>query len=309
MSAERNLLHWSNLLFAAIVIASLPITQGGGGAPPPDWFDPAVATIVAQVGLILIPTLIFVWLTCQPPREIFKLRRISVGSGIKCFLVGLTCWPVLLFLGMLTQVLIAMVNPAQASGSTNVASQGGSPWIIFLALTLVAPLCEEALCRGLLLGVYEKRFAAHAIWLVGILFAFLHPSLDQTLGAFFVGAVAGWVVYRTRSIWAGVLAHMGANLLPAALVLLISLAAPGGVEGAAQAGDPGSMIWIGVLVWGGIGLVMLAPWFFLMRSLGKRYPAPAWPAARLSLKDLWSFAAAALGTAGYSIYQLVQGMA
>lgn len=307
MNAKQNLLHWSNLLYALIVIVSLPITQGIGNTPPPAWLDPAVGIIVAQVGLILVPTLIFVWLTRQPPKEILKLRRLSFRSGVKCFLIGLTCWPIFLFLSNLTQILIALVNPAQASGSTNVVSQGGSPWIVFLAVAFVAPLCEEALNRGVLLSVYEKRFAAHAIWLVGILFAFLHPSFDQMLGAFYVGTIAGWVVYRTRSIWGGVLVHIGTNLVSAALVLLSSLAVPGGIEGAAQAGDLGSMIWIGMLVWGGVGLVMLVPWFFLMRSIGKRYPAVTWPEARLSLNALWSFAAVVIGTGAYSVYKLLQG--
>jgi len=286
-------------------MVSLPITLSN--TPPPAWLNPAAGMVVAQVGLILIPALIFVWLTRQPPKEILKLRRLSFGSGVKCFLIGLTCWPIFLFLSTLTQVLVAFVNPAQASGSTNVASQGGSPWIIFLGVAFVAPLCEEALCRGVLLSTYEKCFKVPAIWMVGILFAFLHPSLDQVLGALFVGTVAGWVVYRMRSIWGGVLVHMGTNLLAASLVLLSSLAVPEGVEGAAQTADLASMAWIGTLVWGGIGLVMLVPLFFLMRSIGKRYPALTWPEARLSLNSLWSFAAVVVGVVAYSVYKLLQG--
>ena len=305
MNTRQNLLHWSNLLYAVIVMVSLPITLSN--TPPPAWLNPAAGMVVAQVGLILIPALIFVWLTRQPPKEILKLRRLSFGSGVKCFLIGLTCWPIFLFLSTLTQVLVAFVNPAQASGSTNVTSQGGSPWIIFLGVAFVAPLCEEALCRGVLLSTYEKCFKVPAIWMVGILFAFLHPSLDQVLGALFVGTVAGWVVYRMRSIWGGVLVHMGTNLLAASLALLSSLAVPEGVEGAAQTADLGSMAWIGTLVWGGVGLVMLAPLFFLMRSIGKRYPALTWPEARLSLKSSWSFAAVVVGVVAYSVYKLLQG--
>ena len=166
------------------------------------------------------------------------------------------------------------------------------------------------MCRGVLLSVYEERFAARAIWMVGILFALLHPSIDQALGALFVGIVAGWVVYRTRSIWSGVLVHAGTNLISALLVLLVTLAVPAGVDSTtqvqAQAGDMASLVWIGLLVWGGIAALMLIPWFFLLRSVGKRHAPPAWPEpeAQLSLNSAWSWVAPVIGTAGYAIYKL-----
>ncbi len=308
MNAKRNLLHWANLLYVVIVLAALPFTQRSGGGAPPAWLDPGLGLVAAQVGLILIPTLLFVWLSRQPFTEMLKLRRLDGWTGAKCLLIGLVSWPVFTFLSTLGQVLVGLVSPVRPADAVNILSQPGSPWIAFLGLALVAPVCEEALCRGALLSVYEERFAARAIWMVGILFALLHPSLDQALGALFVGIVAGWVVYRTRSIWSGVLVHAGTNLISALLVLLVTLAMPAGVDSAAQAqtGDMASMVWIGLLVWGGIAAVMLIPWFFLLRSVGKRYAPPTWsePEARLSLSSLWSWAAPVVGTAGYALYQL-----
>jgi hypothetical protein len=51
---------------------------------------------------------------------------------------------------------------------------------------------------------------------------------------------------------------------------------------------------------------MLIPWFFLLRSIGKRHAPPTWPEAeaRLSLSNLWSWVAPVVGTAGYAIYRL-----
>ena len=72
MNTKHDFLHWSNLLYVLIILASLPITHGIGNAPPPAWFDPAVGMIVAQIGLILIPTLLFVWLTRQPLTKMLK---------------------------------------------------------------------------------------------------------------------------------------------------------------------------------------------------------------------------------------------
>lgn len=307
MNAKRDLLPWSTLLYVVVVLASLPMTARTSGAPPPPGFDPALGMIIAQVGTILVPTLIFVLITREPAQELLNLRRLDIGSGIKSFLVGLMCWPMFAFLSTLAMILTGLLHPAAPSSSTSMTGQAGSAWLIFLGVVLVAPLCEELLFRGILLSTYQKRFAVHAIWLVGILFAFLHPSLDQVLGALFVGMVAGWVVYRTRSLWAGVLLHAGTNLFGGALVLLTTLAAPGALEDAAQTGDSGAMVWIGALVWGVIGLVMLIPVFFLLRSIARSHAAPEAPGVGLSLKALWAPAAAMIGVVGYTVYDLLLG--
>jgi membrane protease YdiL (CAAX protease family) len=288
MDQQRNWVHWATLLYVVVVIASLPIT--GTGSAPPAGFDPGVPTIAAQVGLILLPALIFVWLTRQPFRETFKLQRVPFGTAVKSFVLGLACWPISTFLSILAQLIAGLVHPAAAVNPATVTGQGGSPWLMLLAVAVIAPLCEELLFRGVLLTDYEPRFALHSIWLVGILFGFLHPVFDQALGALFVGIMAGWTVYRTRSIWSGVLVHFGVNLLGGLLTLLVSLAVPSGTgaASAAGAGDTASLLWTGMLVWGGIGLLMLIPIVLLLRIVSKRYAPPTWPGARLSFQTLWS---------------------
>jgi hypothetical protein len=127
MNANRNLIHWANLLYLLIMGASLLVTgnpaKGSSGRPP--WMDPAVGMVVAQIGLILIPSLLFVWLTRQPFNAIFKLKRLSFGSGIKCFLIGLPCWAVFIFLSSLTQALLMLFSPARAGSPTDIATAGG----------------------------------------------------------------------------------------------------------------------------------------------------------------------------------------
>ncbi len=307
MNAQRNLLPWSTLLYVVVVLASLPMTTRGAAGAPPAGIDPGLATIGAQVATILIPTLIFFAIARQPARELFNLRPLDFGSGAKSLLVGLLCWPTLTFLSILALILVGLLHPAAPADAPSPLSPSGSPWIIFLGVVLVAPLFEELLFRGVLLSTYRRPLGAHAIWLVAILFGFLHPSLAQALGAVFLGLVAGWMVYRTGSIWAGILVHLGSNLVGGGLVLLTSLAAPGAVEAAAQTGDAGAMVWIGALVWAVIGVVLLVPVFFLLRSIARRHPLSEEQGPALSLKAAWAPAAAAIGVIGYTVFDLLQG--
>ncbi len=306
MNAQRNLLPWSTLLYVVVVLLSLPLTTRGAAGAPPPGIDPALLTIGAQLATILVPTLIFFALARQPAQDLFNLRRLDFGSGARSLVVGLLCWPAFTFLSILASILVGLLRPAASVDSANSLASSGSPWLIFLGVVLVAPLCEELLFRGVLLSTYQSRFAAHAVWLVGILFGFLHPSLSQALGAIFLGIVAGWVVYRTRSIWAGILAHVGANLLGGAMLLLTTLAAPGAAQAAAQTEDAGAMVWLGALVWAVIAIIALIPVFFLLRSIARKHPAPEAPGTGLSLKALWAPAAAVIAVVGYTLYDLLQ---
>jgi len=307
MNAQRNLLPWSTLLYVVVVLASVPMTARTAAGAPPAGIDPGLAMIGAQAATILLPALVFFAASRQPARELFNLRRLDFGSGAKSLLVGLLCWPTFTFLSVLALILVGLLRPAAPINSPSPLSPGGSPWITFLGVVLVAPLFEELLFRGVLLSTYRKALGAHAVWLVGILFGFLHPSLDQALGAVFLGMVAGWVVFRTGSIWAGILVHLGSNLVGGALLLLTSLAAPGAMEAAAQAEDAGTMAWMGALVWAVIGFVLLVPVFFLLRSIARRYPASKEPSPGLSVRAVWAPAAAAIGVVGYTVFELLQG--
>ena len=309
---KPELLHWANLLYLLIFVTSIliavrPAGSSNGGLP--GWLDRSVMMIVAQVGGVLIPALIFIWLTRQPISTALKLRRLSLGTGLKSFLLGLLGWPILVAINNLIQILLASIN-SEASAASDVVAGGGSPWIAFLGIVLVAPLFEELLFRGVLLGAYEGRTGSHAIWLVAILFSFYHFSLDNFMGPMVIGLVAGWLVYRTRSIWVGVLVHMGNNLLAGLIILLSTLAVPAGAEAAAQNTTTltPEMLWLSVMIWGIVGLILLVPVFFLLRSIGKRYPVPEQPATRLSLRSTWSTMAILLGAVAYFGAELLSRM-
>lgn len=308
VESKPNFLYWANLLYALIFAASVLIAVRPAGSPtgePPMRLDPALLMIIAQLGGVLIPALLFVWLTRQPLLTTLKLRRLSFGGGVICLLIGFLCWPVVILQSNLSAIITAALNP-QGNATTDIVTAGGAPWVAFLGIVLVAPLFEELLFRGVLQGAYEERTGFHAFWLVAVLFAFFHFSLDNLLLPLVVGLIAGWLAYRTRSIWAGVLVHVGANLLAGLLALLGTLAVTAGAEAAAQEAAmlTPQVLWTGVLIWGAIGLVLLAPIFFLLRSIGKRYPAPERSAAGFNLKAAWSTVVVIVGAVAYFVVQL-----
>jgi len=76
-----------------------------------------------------------------------------------------------------------------------------------------APLAEEPLFRGLILGGFVRRYGAgKAILYSALLFGFIHMNPWQFPGAALSGLLLGWLTLRTGSLWPAVAAHFLNNL-------------------------------------------------------------------------------------------------
>ncbi|MBS0170306.1 MAG: CPBP family intramembrane metalloprotease [Nitrospira sp.] len=94
---------------------------------------------------------------------------------------------------------------------------GASPTLAVSLLEYVcfAPVFEELAFRGLLFGVFRRRFRfGVAAMLSAALFALAHGyGLIGFLSVFWSGLIWAWAYERTGSLWPGVLGHAVNNLL------------------------------------------------------------------------------------------------
>lgn len=89
-----------------------------------------------------------------------------------------------------------------------------APVISFLQVCVLAPIIEEILMRGFLLGGLSLNYGKTAALLISaFLFALLHFNMVQTLSAFICGIALGLLYLHTGSIFCCILAHMGYNLI------------------------------------------------------------------------------------------------
>ncbi len=80
-------------------------------------------------------------------------------------------------------------------------------------LVVGAPLTEEPLLRGVLLGGFLLRYGPRkAIAYSALLFALIHMNPWQFPTALMAGLFLGWLVIRTGSLWPAVFAHFLNNL-------------------------------------------------------------------------------------------------
>lgn len=92
-------------------------------------------------------------------------------------------------------------------------SFGRGIWTV-VSLVFLAPLFEETICRGILLGGLRAKYGVIAAWLFSSLFfGVMHLYPAQVAGAFVIGLVIGFVYIATDSLWAAILLHAANNAL------------------------------------------------------------------------------------------------
>ncbi|MCF0172543.1 MAG: CPBP family intramembrane metalloprotease [Bacteroidales bacterium] len=95
------------------------------------------------------------------------------------------------------------------------------PLDLFIATSLLAPICEELLCRGLVMrGLMRKGTPLTAILISAAVFGLLHANFQQGVTAFAFGLFLGWVYYRSGSIVACMAVHFTNNTLAQVMAVL-----------------------------------------------------------------------------------------
>ncbi len=87
-------------------------------------------------------------------------------------------------------------------------------WLAFLIFVVVGAVSEELAFRGFILTGLRQRFRpATAVLLSSFLFALAQMNVFQFVPHFVLGAVLGFLVLRSGSLWPGVVFHLLYNLL------------------------------------------------------------------------------------------------
>lgn len=84
-----------------------------------------------------------------------------------------------------------------------------------VSLVIVAPVMEELLFRGAIMGhlLRQGRSPRTAILLSALVFGLIHINPAQVVFAFLMGCVLGWVAWRTGSLWPAIAGHMLNNAM------------------------------------------------------------------------------------------------
>lgn len=176
-----------------------------------------ILAILVGTGILLI------W---KKPRfirnEVFaKGRKMTFVDFIQLFCAFVS---VQMFLQLFATALEWLLNlvglsAMQALEAASITSTGVS---MFLYVTLIGPIAEELLFRGLVLRILRPYGKQMAIFVSALFFGLFHGNIVQSPFAFLLGLVLGYITVEYSIVWAIVL-HIINNLV---LADLASRAAP-----------------------------------------------------------------------------------
>ncbi len=134
---------------------------------------------------------------------------------------GLLIFLVIIFFSVLLAYFHPQIEPQYFETLLTQEDQGMQIFFLLICASLLAPLVEEMLFRGVLYSWLRQYFNVFpAICLAGFVFGVVHFDAWRTLPLAFGGMALCWIYEKTRSVWVSMMAHGLWNAIMASLVLL-----------------------------------------------------------------------------------------
>jgi sodium transport system permease protein len=219
--------------------------------------------LAAEWLLLFLPAIGFIALGGYDPVRSMSLRRPDGVTLLGALILISGAMPLVWVLGWL-QTFVLPVPWEILEGLEELVtadSPGRLAWLILL-LAFTPAICEEALFRGVLLGGTRELEPWRMIVLNGVVFGAFHLSFETVirfLPTATLGMVMAWAVWRTGSIFVGVLMHFVNN------GMIVVLASTPGLQELFADPEAPPPLWLVP-----VGLVLLASGFHILL----RRPAP-----------------------------------
>jgi len=216
------------LLALALVLATvfnIPFAEDAAqlllGTGDLTFLGAVVILVSTQVALLIVG-----WLFVYRPKALAALPRFPGPDAARALRAGLG-WGVVAWLVSTTAIVIAawvleqLGVPAEPQTAER-AIEVLDPWLVVIAVVIVAPAAEEVFFRGVVFNAWLREAGRRwAFFGSAALFAAIHLSLLSLLPIFVLGLALAWVYDRTKSLLAPMAMHATVNGISVALALLV----------------------------------------------------------------------------------------
>jgi membrane protease YdiL (CAAX protease family) len=165
-------------------------------------------------GYVVIPSLVLL----VTPGERIRDQHVSPKGFFKHLWIY-----VVLFLCVLPAVLFASTTPSfrHTYPFYRLANRSASDLWMWEALYAAQFVSLEFFFRGFILNGLRRACGSNAIFIMIVPYCMIHfqKPMPETLGAIGAGLILGTLAMRTRSIWGGVLIHIGVAMTMDVLAL------------------------------------------------------------------------------------------
>lgn len=229
--------------------------------------SPLWGVAFTEWGLILLPVVAALWYARVNLRETLRLRPFSRMQGFGAVVMALSMLALIMGFSAVHDQFLPI--PDSMKEEFGKFLHGTDTWsglaAVLLALALSPALCEEVLFRGALLsGLRQSMRPLSAVLAVAVLFGVFHLSIYRFAPTALLGLAITYAVWRTNSLWIGVLMHfinnslailMGVGKLPKGFMEFL---VPGNWEAKGPSTGVIAVAFVGLLL--GVALIEAAEW-------------------------------------------------
>lgn len=175
---------------------------------------------MGELLFVLAPVMLFLLVGRYNIRETLKLQNTKASNYLIVVFLMIFGMPVA---GLLNAVVLGIIR--LVFGRNLPIPQFTIPdiptlFIAILVIGLSAAVCEEVLFRGFISKGFQRYGAVTSLVITSVLFGILHRDIQRAVGTMLLGALIGFIVYRTDSIYAGMLAHFTNNTFAVLLTFM-----------------------------------------------------------------------------------------
>ncbi|MCG8541725.1 MAG: CPBP family intramembrane metalloprotease [Clostridia bacterium] len=191
-----------------------------------------MSSYIGVIGEVLINLLIVYWIVKRIRRKQEFNLKFEYKPKIKEYLFSVLFLFAYLFIfsnsvGMLIEKIEVSQWVVEAFDEMLM-----NPFVAFVSICIIAPVFEEIIYRGIILEQLSKRYSiTTSIIVSGLIFGLIHFNLHQSVNAFFIGLILGFIYIKTNSLLLCMFWHFANNFLVFMSSMYVSDTVRGGVPG------------------------------------------------------------------------------
>ncbi|SHK23765.1 hypothetical protein SAMN02745163_03455 [Clostridium cavendishii DSM 21758] len=196
----------ANVYFLIIILIQVFGGQLLGPILKKTGFNNGINLSIAHFIFFIIPAIIYIIVTKQSAKKVFRFNKPRIQDILWAFLIGLIAQPVMVFFAVLSSFFFKN-DIAQFMQSLDALPY----WMMLLIMAVTPAITEEITIRGIVLSGYNQKNKHIAAIMSGILFGIFHLNAQQFLYATALGILFGYMVRVTNSIFVTMVTHFTVN--------------------------------------------------------------------------------------------------
>lgn len=193
------------ILYSAIILLFLSVGYRVQGR---EFYS---GILITEFVLVIGPPLAFLLIGRYDLKKVLRLNKISFLNLVLIFCIMLLAIPLAGVFNLINLWIVNSIFGKVTLTQIPTARNFGEMLINVLVIGGSAGFCEETAFRGTIQRGFERFGAVKSILITALLFGLMHLDFQRLFGTFMLGALIGFIVYRTNSLYGGMLAHFTNN--------------------------------------------------------------------------------------------------